>query len=180
MAPSATRKPPVAVVGLGVTVKADAHPDPKFAEKPQVRFIEPDGISLDAHVHFHIRARYFSGDFHNVGNEVASGEERLPAVQYQRDAREPVRPGVLPYPLGRALGNLRGHPPGPTTPGLVGHLIHIAVVAGQVAPAVDLNYEITEGNGPPAAGHESWNIKGERPFKRGLWPHNAIKPHRAS
>jgi hypothetical protein len=31
-------------------------------------------------------------------------------------------------------------------------------VEGQIASAVDLNHEFAEGNRPPAAGHESWDI----------------------
>jgi hypothetical protein len=45
---------------------------------------------------------------------------------------------------------------------------------------VDLDHELLEGNGPPAVGHESWNIEGQRPFEPGLRPHKAIKPHTVS
>jgi hypothetical protein len=62
----------------------------------------------------------------------------------QRDPRQAMRPGMLADPAGRQVRCLLGHGPRLASPELTRHFIHVAVIARQVAPAVDLDDELTE------------------------------------
>ena len=85
-------------------------------------------------------------------------------------AWSPIRDAVIFRVLFR-------HSPGPFPPGLIGHFVHVTVVAGQVTPAVDLDNELTERNRPPAARLQPRDIEGRRPFKPAPRSHKGIKPH---
>ena len=62
-----------------------------------------------------------------------------------------MRLRVLSDPRGRGFDRGRGHDHGPVAPRLVGHRVHVAVVAREVAAAVNLQNEFTERYRPPAA-----------------------------
>jgi hypothetical protein len=75
------------------------------------------------------------------------------------------------------LGGLHRHPARTISPGLIRHLVHIAVIAGQIASTVDLDDELAEGNWLPTASHKPGYIKSKRPFDSRRSYHGPIKPY---
>ncbi len=71
-------------------------------------------------------------------------QQRLTAVQDHADLGEPVPGGVRGDPGGRPADGGELHPARPGPPALVGRLVHVAVVAGQVAATVDLQQVLAE------------------------------------
>ena len=73
-------------------------------------------------------------------------KERLPSMQDNLDIPQIV-PGDM---LGDALGGLRDHffrhCSGLVPPALVRTFIHIAMITGQIASAMNLDYELTQRN----------------------------------
>src|SRR5487761_918568 len=119
------------------------------------------------------------GSAHEFGNKFTSGEQRFPAVQDERHARYLVTADVLADAHRGTVGDLRRHPARTVPPGLIRHLVHIAVVTREITPAVDLDDELAEGIGLPANGHKLRYIKSKRPFEFGPFHHGLIKPYQS-
>src|SRR5690606_10302206 len=78
------------------------------------------------------------------------------------DDRRPgkaVAPDVLAQPCRRGGDDLGLHGRGTPSPALVRALVDVAVVTGQIAAAVDLQYEFREGDGPPPLGPQGRNVE---------------------
>jgi len=84
---------------------------------------------------------------------LGSSKQRLAAMQDEGYRRQPMGLDVLGNPCGRLFHDGTRHLMRPKTPGLVSHLVHIAVATCEIAPAVDLQNELTERDGTPAARH---------------------------
>ena len=94
----------------------------------------------------------------------------------QPDIRDAVGTGVLADTRRRCLRDLVRHLPGLVSPALVSHFEHVAVVAGQVTAAVDLDNELPERDGTPAVGHDRRDIEHRWPLGRPR-SHTVIEPH---
>ena len=93
-------------------------------------------------------------------------EQRLAAVQNDAHLRQRVRTRVFGDPFGGHVDQGRGHGHRARAPALIGHHVDVAVVAGQVAAAVDLEKELLEWAGAPAGFHQSIEIKRGWPLLR--------------
>ena len=128
VAAPAAGEPAVPVVRLGGSVQADPHPDIQFAEQAQVGVVQADRIGLHPGVHLDAGAGRLPGRAHQVSDDLAPGQQWLPAVQDQVDAPQPVGTGVLADSDGGLLRDLGRHPARLIAPRLVGHFVHVAVV----------------------------------------------------
>jgi hypothetical protein len=165
------------VVRLRPAIEAHPYVDAKIVEQPQVRIVKADPVRLHPDVHLHPRTNSGVGGAHEFGDKFTSGKQRLPTVQDKRHARYLVTAGVLADAHRGTAGDLHRHPARTVTPRLVRHLVHIAVVTREIAPTVDLDDELAEGNGPPTAGYKTGYIKSKRPFDSGCPHHGPIKPY---
>ena len=108
------------------------------------------------------------GNYHNCGPAHRIAEEfvnvgdglsmvRLLAAAAREMARFDAHTGKLRKGLGVLL---RFHFPRRTVPpALVGLGVHVAVVAGEVAPLVDLQHHVVHGGGSPATGPQPRDVK---------------------
>ncbi|GAA3253155.1 hypothetical protein GCM10020216_088030 [Nonomuraea helvata] len=64
------------------------------------------------------------------------GEQRLATVQHDIDPVNVVPSHVLRYPRGYAANDLCGYDLGTATPALIGMLVYITVVTGEIASTV--------------------------------------------
>jgi hypothetical protein len=109
MAAPPAHKPAVPVVRIRSAVHAYSDPDAKFIEEAQVRIVQANGVCLHARVYRHTWPGGIPDRGHQVGDEVPSGQQRLAAMQNERDTAEPVRPGVLADTHGGAFRDLTRH-----------------------------------------------------------------------
>jgi hypothetical protein len=167
VAARATGETPVAVVGLRRSVDADPDADAVGREPAQRRLVEQDAIRLDTH---HRRRRAWHRPA-QVGGQpqqaVGPRQQRFPAVQDHGDFREVMLARMVTDAPGGGLPDLHRHHPGPSAPTLVGHLVDVAVVAGEVAALVNLEDEFAEGGRRPPAATKSRHIqKFVRPWRK--------------
>lgn len=73
-----------------------------------------------------------------------AGQQWLAAMQDDLHVRQMVGASMLSDPASSDEHRLRRHPVRLPTPGVVGHFVHVAVVAGQIAPASDFDHELPE------------------------------------
>jgi hypothetical protein len=165
----------MSVLRIGGAVQAHSHPDVEFAEQPEVRVIQPDRIRLHPCVDLRARTDRVSCRGYQKGDEFASGQQRLTAMQDQDYLLQPVCTSMLAYTRGGMFGYLHGHSPRLVSPRLISHFIHVAVVAGKITSTVDLKDEFTKGDWIPPVRDESWNIQALWPLKPGFRPHKIIK-----
>jgi hypothetical protein len=170
-------KPAMPVVRLRAAVKAHTHPDAKLVEQPQVRIVKADAIRLHPNVYLHTGANGGARGAHEFGYKITSGKQRLSAMQDNGHAQYLVAADVLADACRSTLGGLARHPARTVPPGLISHLVHIAVVTRQIASAVNLDDELAEGNWTPTADHKPRYIKGMRPFDSRRSYHGPIKPY---
>jgi hypothetical protein len=113
-----------------------------LAEKLAELLVKQDAIGVDLNVEVaQAVQRVFKLD-ENGAQPRHSGQERLAAVQHDLDAIQRVRLDMLGDPQRRA-GNDAGRNRNWTAPPtLVGALVHITVIAGEIAPTVHLKYEL--------------------------------------
>jgi hypothetical protein len=83
-------------------------------------------------------------------------------------------PDVLANAHRGQRGDLSRHPAGAIPPGLIGHLVHVAVVTGKITSAVNLDDKLTEWDGCPAFREQCRYVERRRPFKSGLCSHTRI------
>src|SRR5580704_774737 len=100
-------------------------------------------------------------------------------MQDDLHARQVMPPGVLSNALDYPGRDRSAHPLGLQTPGLVGHLIDVAVRTRQVAAAVHLHNELLEGNRLVADLAESGYVEVQQRPRSGMWVH-ASQPARSS
>jgi hypothetical protein len=86
-------------------------------------------VRLHPAIHPHTRASSGVGTAHEFGDEFTPGEQRFSAVQDKRHAGYLVTAGMLTDAHRGTAGDLRRHPARAVPPGLIGHLVHVAVVA---------------------------------------------------
>src|SRR5690606_626787 len=79
-----------------------------------------------------------------------SRQERLPSVEDDRHLGKVMAPDVLAQPERRGGDDLGRHGRRPCPPGLVRALEDVAIVARQIAAAVNLQNEFRKGDRPPA------------------------------
>ena len=75
---------------------------------------------------------------------IHAGQQRLAAVQHDLDRTQVVPGRVLDDPLRRSPQHVVRHGLGLPTPALIGCLVDVAVIASEVAPAVDLEDELIQ------------------------------------
>jgi hypothetical protein len=150
---------------LGVPVQADPDPDPQALERGQHRTVEQGAVRLHGHVHLGRHPVTEQAD--QPGQPFRSRHQRLAAVQDDVDAVQAVALDMLGNALDGLAGHRRAHPLGQLSPGLVGHFVDVAVRAGQIAAALDLQDELPEGDGLMARGPGQHHIEvEERPLGR--------------
>lgn len=158
--------PPVQVVALLVTVHAHAHRDAVLGEQVEEHLVQQDAVCLDTEADAHVRLRRRDDRLDRVSEVLRAREQRFAPVEHDLDVGNPVRPRVLGDAPRRPFEDLPRHPPGLPPPALVGHLVHVAVVARQVASAVDLEDEVADRRGPPAVLQEPAHVECARPLDR--------------
>jgi hypothetical protein len=91
---SAARKAAVPVMGLGYAVNAYPDLHAEFLEQAQIGFAQADAIRL--HPQINVDSIDRSPDLlGEVGDQITSGQQRLAAVQNQRDSGQAMRAGML-------------------------------------------------------------------------------------
>jgi hypothetical protein len=80
---------------------------------------------------------------------VRAHQQRLAAVQHDPDLAQAVPDRVLGDALGGGPHRGLGHLARPSPPGLVGVLVDVTVIAGQIAAAVHLQHELPQRRGLP-------------------------------
>lgn len=82
---------------------------------------------------------------HDLVDRPSSGDQRLTTMQHDLDPVKPMRPGVLGDPTRGLANQLVGHSRRrPMAPRLIGELVHVAVVAHQIAAKLDLQDELAK------------------------------------
>jgi hypothetical protein len=84
-----------------------------------------------------------------------------------------MRAGVFPDPAGGQVRGLLRHRAWLVAPGLIGHFVHVAVIARQIAAAVHLDDELPEGERPPALPQERGHVKARWPRQPRRVPHKS-------
>jgi hypothetical protein len=136
---------PVPVIRGLVTVDGNTDFDAVLIEKLAELFGQkhPVGVHLDIQA-AHAANGVFEGD-QNGAKTRDSTQKGLAAVQDDLDPAQFVHLGVL-GDTGRRLGdNVGRNGLGTAAPTLVSALVHVAVIAREVAPAVHLEYELVRG-----------------------------------
>ena len=139
----------MAVVGGTPAVEADADADPLVEEEVGVLgaegTAEPHGVGLDRQLHVgdgRDRALELADE---TAQPVRREEQGLSAVQNDADEGNLVALRVTGDGLGGGrFHDLRGHRPRLFAPALVRCLVDVAMVAGQVAAALNLQDELAE------------------------------------
>lgn len=177
MAAPPAREPPMPVLSARVAVQAHPDLDPDLVEQRQVLLIEADSVGLHTGLDRGLIADGGSHGGHETGDEVRPGEQWFTTMQHESDLTEGMAADVLADAGRRLLGDRPRHPSWPGPPGLIGHRIHVAVIAGQIASTVDLQHKFPERCWTPAMRYERTDIKRGRPLSRSLYGHSRIKPH---
>ena len=139
---AAVRVEPVPAGRFGVSVQADADPDPQALERGQHRTVEESAVGLQGDVHHGGHAGAERAD--QAGQPLLPGEQRLAAVQDDVDGAKAVPGRMLGDPLDGLIGYRLAHPPGQAPPSLIRHFIHIAIRARQIATTMNLQDELLE------------------------------------
>ena len=140
----------MAVLRPPVTV--DAHPDldAQLPEQFEEAGIEPDAVGLDGESRHGRRPEGAGGTdglpdpLNAVPQPLAPREQRLSPVQNDVNARQRVLGRMLGDPLSQPVNRLRGHHMWQCAPLPVVDGKHVAVVARQVAPSMDLDDELAK------------------------------------
>jgi hypothetical protein len=148
---------PVMVVGRAVDTDPDADPSPDQAIEG--RLVEHHAVGL--HPDRDLAAGRHGGPYllGQADQAVGSSQERFAAVQDDSDPGEAVPFRMFGDPDRSGPPGVPGHQRWTIAPGLVGQLVDIAVVAGQVAALVHLEDEFPEGGRSPAAGADVVDVK---------------------
>jgi hypothetical protein len=131
--------------GLGVAVQTDADADAEILERSQHGRTEEGPVGLDADI--------YSGRYRGVkrishcGQPFQTCQQRLATMQDNVYGGKIMMLDMFCYALDGFSGYSGRHPPRQIPPGLVSHLVYVAIRAGQVAAAMDLQDELLEGNG---------------------------------
>ncbi len=148
------------VVGGQSSVEADADAYPGGGQGGEAAAGEQGAVGLDGGGDPGARGGPGHGGPYGVdgrGQGGGGGEQRFAAVQDQVDPGQVVGGGVFGDPLGGAGGGGGGHGGRLAAPALVGHLVDVAVGAGEVAAAARLEHELPYRMGPvpggPRGGH---------------------------
>jgi hypothetical protein len=75
---------------------------------------------------------------------VHTGQQWLTTVQHNLHRAQSMCRRVLGDPLDRSLQHGGRESPGLVTPALIGRLVDVAMIAGEIAPAVDLQDELIQ------------------------------------
>src|ERR1700759_5339675 len=94
-----TGKAAMPVVGFGHAVNAHPYLDVEFFEQPQIRIAQADAVGLDPQVDLD-PADCGLDPLGNVRDQITAGQQRLTAVQNQRDSGQAMRAGMLSNSLG--------------------------------------------------------------------------------
>ena len=134
----------VQVVGRLVAVEGDPHLDARGREQRAELLVEPHPVGLDPQVKTAATGQGATQRARDLGEYGHAGEQRLAAMQDDANQRQPVRPRVLGDALGGCRDGRRGNYRRAPAPALVGVLVDVAVITGQVAAAVHLQDKLAE------------------------------------
>lgn len=146
---------PVQVVGLPVAIEGDADLDPLSEEELAEFFVQLHPVGVEPQVQLTGRLDRRAQRRRDVGEPRCTREQGLTAVQDNLHGGQPMLASMLGDPRAGLVNHGRRYYLRARPPALVGVLIDVAVVAGQIAPAVHLEDELPER--PDAPGH------GEKP-----------------
>jgi len=180
MAAASSRETSMPVLAGRVAVQAYPNLDANLVEQRQISVIEADPVGLDARMYRGIITDSVPHRSHQMGDEFRSGQQWLTAMQDESDLMQAVSVDVLADPGGGLVGNCQRHPLRSRPPGLIGHLVHVAVIAGKITPTVDLQYEFPERRRPPTVRHERADIECGWPLGRSLYGHSRLNHTRPS
>lgn len=126
--------------GFGIAVQADAYADALAGQRFQHGARQQGAVGLHRHVHL---GRDLAAELlDQAGQPVRARQQRLTAVQDDIHAAQIVRGRVLGDAVNGRGGYRRGHALRLLFPGNLGHFVHVAVRARQVAAAVHLEDEL--------------------------------------
>jgi hypothetical protein len=128
----------VQVVGGPVAVEGDADPDVELVEQFEEAFAERDAVGVDPKIEPADPPQRVGQLLGRAPQPRRSGEQRLAAVQHDVDGVEPVSARVVGDPDGGLPEHVLRRGLGTALPTGVRVLVDVAVVAGEIAPAVHL------------------------------------------
>jgi hypothetical protein len=141
-----------------VTVDADSDTHPVLCKQFEIRPAEEDAVRLQAKVHPRDRFEHLPNTAQVRPEAGMAHEQRFPTVEDHVDCFQAVVAGVFEDSYSDLPDEILGHCLRLPFPALVSHRVHVAVCAGKVASAVDLQQELTEWRRPPAAGHDRFDL----------------------
>ena len=144
VAPPAPRAPPMPVVGNLITVHTDPDPDPELAKEPQHGLVQQQSVGLNGQVQRGGIAQCRRQPGNGPAQILRPGQQRFTAMEHHVDSRQPMPGGVVGQAVGETVGRVGRHQRRPGPPPLVGLGVHVAVVASEVAAAVDLEDELPQ------------------------------------
>jgi hypothetical protein len=137
---AAVGEPPVPVVGEPIAVQRDPDFDVLIREELADGWGEPDPVGLQVQVEFCHRIDHRSQLRQDPAENRAADQQRLPTVQDHRNAIQAVAGSVLGDPDGSGADRGLIHHRGAAEPTPVGIAVDVTVIAGQVAPAGNLEH----------------------------------------
>ncbi len=138
--------PAVAVVGGAVAVERDPDADVELVEEIEIAGAELDAVGVDPEVQLSDAVQGRTELLADPSQSRGPRQERFPAVQDHCDGGERVCRRVLGQTPGGPGNRLVGDDLGSGQPALIRVFVDIAVVAGEIAPAVHFEDEFAEGD----------------------------------
>ncbi|ESU47478.1 hypothetical protein P376_4544 [Streptomyces sp. HCCB10043] len=146
MAAAPVGVPAVAVVGGAVAVEGDPDPDVELVEEVEVTGAELDAVGVDPEVQLSDAVQGRAELLADPAQSRGPCQERFPAVQDHCDGGKRMSGRMLGQTPGCPGNCLVGDDFRSGQPALICMFVDVAVVAGEIAPAVHFENEFTEGD----------------------------------
>jgi hypothetical protein len=144
MAGAPAGEAPVQIVGGAVAVERYADLHRELEEEVEVRGVETDSVGVNTQVRVNFSGQPRLQQLQQGTRALHAIEQRLAPVQDDRDPPQRVRGAVFCDAVDDARGRLLAQRKGSAAPRLVGVFVDVAVVAGQVTSAVQLQHVLPE------------------------------------
>jgi hypothetical protein len=148
----------VKVIARCIAVQADPDQYAQLVEEAQETVVEKRSVSLQVNGEFDPGIDGGTDGIHRITQVFRPGEQWFAAVEYHLELGEAVGSGVISDSRRHHVKGVDRHQPGSAAPALVGHFIHVAVVARQIAATMDLDDELPKWRRPPPVAQQGRNI----------------------